>query len=60
MVSKLGIFDGFLHNSEITKKLCLAIRGKASLCYNGLPVYAMRERVNRYTANLIDMLTLSA
>ena len=29
------------------------------LKYNGLPVYAMRERVNRYTVNFDNMLTLS-
>ena len=27
--------------------------------YNGLPVYAMCERVNRYTVNLLNMLTLT-
>ena len=26
--------------------------------YNGLPVYAMCERVNRYTVNFYNMLTL--
>ena len=30
------------------------------LKYNGLPVYAMRERVNRYTVNFVVMLTTSA
>ena len=28
--------------------------------YNGLPVCAMRERVNRYTVSYLNMLTLSA
>ena len=31
-----------------------------SLFYNGLPVCAMRERVNRYTVNYWYMLTASA
>lgn len=31
-----------------------------SLLYNGLPVCAMRERVNRYTVNFMVMLTTSA
>ena len=56
----IKIFTYLCRNEKRNKKRADIVSTLFVSLYNGLPVCAMRERVNRYTVNFVVMLTTSA